>query len=231
MVYSLGALLALVAVQVSTVWAESPKLAGDVYTDPKGFFKIRPPADWTVEEYKSDPRGKVNFNWMEAGKKAQLKVLGAANPFADFDELVQDCKNGIERLRARMGGTYTVETTTLFGQKAALILMSLPSGFRQYQLQFIAAGNYYTLAYGTDQQLYEKYLPLAKASIETLEALPKQTKPEEGRAHTLQSKIRLAQLHLQIGRKDWALTAINEGLAIDPNNEELLKLKKEAEAK
>jgi len=217
--------------QITVVLAEPPRLAADIYTDPKGYFKIRPPADWTVEEYESDPRGKVNFNWFEGDKKVQLKVFGAANPFLNFDDLVQDCKNGIERLRARMGGSYTVETTTLFGHEAALILASLSNGFRQYQLQFIAAGNYYTLAFGTDQRLYDKYLTLAKASIETLEPVPKQTKPEEALAHTLQSKLRQAQLYLQVGKKDWALTAISEGLDIDPKNEELIRLKKQAEAR
>lgn len=225
-------LMILGAIQaIAVLAAEPPKLAPEVYTDPKGYFKIRPPVDWTIEEYKSDPRGKVNFNWMEGGKKAQLKAIGAQNPFVDFDELVQDCKNGMERVRARMGGTFTIETITLFGEKAALIVHSLPMGLHGYQVQFLAAGNYFTLAFsGTDKAIYDKYLPVFKASIETFEALPKATDPAEARKHTLQSKIRLAQLHLQIGRKDWALTAINEGLDIDPKNEELLRLKKEATA-
>lgn len=206
---------------------EAAKLANEIYTDPKGYFKIRPPAGWTVEEYTTDPRGKVNFNSTEGGKKIQLKVIGAQNPFVDFDEIVQDCQNGVERLRARMGGTYSVETITLFGQKAAMILTSWPNGFKQYQVQLIAEGNYYAMAYGTDQQVYEKCLPLAKVSMETLEALPKQAKSEEARAHTIATKIRLAQLYMQIGRKDWALTAVNEGLNLDPENKELLSLKKQ----
>ena len=206
-------------------------LANEVYTDPKGFFRIRPPKGWTLEEYKSDPRGKVNFNWTKGAKKVQLKLIGAANPFEDFGALVQDCKNGVERLRARMGGTYEVETITLLGQKAALILTSLPNGFRQYQVQLIVAGNYYMLAYGTDEQLYEKYLPLVKASMNTLVALSRDAKPAEARAHTVASKIRLARLYLEVGKKDWALTAINEGLAVEPSNSELLQLKKDLEKK
>ncbi len=207
------------------------KLANEVYTDPKGYFKIRPPAGWAVEEYAADPRGKVNFNCTEGGRKAQLKVIGAASPFADFDELFQGAENARERLRARVGGTHSVETTTLLGQKAALSLTSLANGFKQYLVELIAGGNQYALAFGTaDQEVYEKYLPLAKASMETLEPLPKAAKPEDARAHTIASKIRLAQVHMQIGRKDWALTAINEGLAIDPKNQQLLRLKKEAES-
>ena len=223
--------MVLGAAQVTAVLAaDPPKLASEVYTDPKGYFRIIPPADWTIQEYKSDARGKVDFNWLEAGKKAQLKAIGAANPFVDFDELIQDCKNGMERVRARMGGTFTIETITLFGDKAALIVHSLPMGLHGYQVQFLAAGNYFTLAFsGTDKGIYDKYLPVFKASIETFEALPKTADPAEARKHTLQSKIRLAQLYLQLGRKDWALTAINEGLTIDSKNEELLRLKKQAE--
>ena len=31
------------------------------YVDPKGYFKIVPPAQWKIEEYPQDPRGKVAF--------------------------------------------------------------------------------------------------------------------------------------------------------------------------
>ena len=206
-------------------------LASQVYSDPKGFFKIRPPAGWTLEEYKSDPRGKVNFNWNEGGKRAQLKVIAAANPFANFDALLQDCKNTMQRIEARYGATYKVEKTTLLSEKAAVIHTSLPNGFRQYQVQLLLAGNYYTFGYAApDQQLYDKYLLLAQASIQTLEALPRKAKPEEARAHVLASKIRLGHLYIEMGKKDWALTAINEGLDIDPKNDQLLQLKKDIAA-
>lgn len=208
---------------------EAAKLANEIYTDPKGYFKIRPPAGWTVEEHETDPRGKVNFNSTEGGKEIQLKVIGAANPLwtsTNSSKTVRMVLSAFVHAWAEHIAR-SVETITLFGQKAALILTSLPNGFKQYQVQLIAGGNYYTMAYGTDRQVYEKYLPLAKASMETLEALPKQAKPEETRDHTIATKIRLAQLYVQIGRKDWALTAVNEGLNFDPENKELLSLKKQ----
>jgi len=202
-------------------------LSSQVYTDPKGFFRIRPPAEWIVEEYKSEPRGKVNFNWVEGGRKAQLKLIGAANPFADFDALLQDCKNGIQAIQARWGATCEIKTTTLLGEKAVLILSSIPKlSFGQYQVQVLSGGSYYTVGYGGHDQVYDKYLSLAKLSIETLEALPRNAKPGEAQAHILASKIRIARLYTQIGKDDWALSAISEGLAIDPKNEELLQLRK-----
>ena len=208
---------------------EVAKLANQVYTDPKGFFKIRPPAGWTVEEYSADPRGKVNFNFIEGSMKIQLKLIASSNPFDNFEALLQDCQNGVERLRARMRGKYKVSAITFLNQKAVEVLMFLASGFKQRQVQLMAGGNYYTIVFGTHRQLYNKYLPLVKASMETLEILPKQAKSGEARAHIVASKIRLARLYIQIGRQDWALISINEGLTINPQNEELLRLKMEVE--
>ncbi len=205
------------------------RLANSVYVDPKDFFRIRPPEGWTMNEYRSDPRGKVDFNRRAGPKQVQLKVIGAANPFADFDALLQDCRNAVERLRARYGGTYRIETTKCAGTNAVLLLTSLPNGFKQYQVQLLAADSYYTLAYGTDKHLYDNYLPLAKAAMNTLEALPKGIKPDEARAHIVASKIRLARLFQGVGKNNWALTAVNEGLGVEASNAELRQLKQELE--
>ena len=213
--------------------AEKPRPFGDlankVYADPKGFFKIRSPQGWTVQEYKADPRGKVDFNRIEGAHKVQLKVIGAANPFADFDALLRDSRGQIERLRARVGGEYDLKIVTFCGQKAALLLIVLPSGFHQYNMQIIARGHYYTLAFGGHEKLYEKYLPLVRASMETLDPVATNVKPEDARAHIVASKIRLARLYAKVGKTRWARTAVKEGLSIDPQNTELLVLKRDLE--
>jgi endonuclease YncB( thermonuclease family) len=61
-------------------------------------------------------------------------------------------------------------------------------------------------------------------SIATFEALPKKLSAGDARALAVATKIRLARLYIEVGRRDWALTAVKEGLAIDPENKELLQL-------
>ena len=58
--------------------SDGDQLADKLYIDPKGYFKIRPPNGWSISEYSSDPRGKVDFNSSNSSVKAQLKIIGAS---------------------------------------------------------------------------------------------------------------------------------------------------------
>ncbi len=200
-------------------------LAPTIYSDPKGWFKIRPPGGWLINEYHSDPRGKVDFNSSNASPKAQLKIIGQTSPFAGFGDLFSDCKNGAERMRSRWGGTATVKEITKFNVKAAEIRFDVPGNFKQLQIQVLFGKNYYTFAFGGRPDQYDKYLEVALKSIDSFEPVFKEYSSNDAKTHIIASKIRTAELYLSIGRKDWASVVIDEGLNLDEKNRNLLDLR------
>jgi len=200
-------------------------LAQSVYSDPKGFFKIRPPEGWIIKEYPTDPRGKVDFNSSNAPPKAQLKVIGMASPFTDFDELLSDCRSGANRMQSRYGGSVVVNEITKFNVKAVEIIFSIPGIFKQLQHQILLGKNYYTFAFGGSPDQYDRYKTTALSSIDSFEPVFNEFSRGDALLHVIASKIRLAEVYLSIGRKDWALIVVEEGLSIDGQNKKLLELR------
>ncbi|MFX1487421.1 MAG: hypothetical protein ACFFBS_10080 [Promethearchaeota archaeon] len=200
------------------------QLSKTLYSDPKGFFRIRPPEGWLVNEYPSDPRGKVDFNSSNQPPRAQLKVIGQKSPFANFDELLQDCRNGAERVRAKFGGTFNVSKTTKYDVKAVETLWDVPAKFRQKAIHVLLGKNYYTFAFASPPELFEEKYAIVLMSMRTFEPL-QSSFSGTAESHIVASKIRTAEFYLQLGRKDWALAVIDEGLRFDKNNKKLLELK------
>ena len=93
------------------------------------------------------PRGKVDFNSSNTSSKAQLKIIGATSPFSDFNGLLTDCRNGAERMRARLGGTSSVKEINKFNVKAVEIRFDVPGKFKQLQIQVLLGKNYYTFCF------------------------------------------------------------------------------------
>jgi len=226
--------LALVAISVPTVVfaQQTPTpdnrdiaLSQTLYSDPKGFFKIRPPDGWFINEYSSDPRGKVDFNSSNTSSKAQLKIIGATSPFSDFSGLLTDCRNGAERMRARLGGTSSVKEISKFNVKAVEIRFDVPGKFKQLQIQVLLGKNYYTFAFGGSPDQFERHEKVVLRSIETFVPVFKESSGGDSTSHIIASKVRTAELYLSIGRKDWALVVVDEGLKFDKQNKKLLELK------
>ncbi|MDP2920338.1 MAG: hypothetical protein Q8O43_09000 [Dehalococcoidia bacterium] len=103
-------------------------LADTIYTDPKGYFKISAPAGWQSQDFKDDPRGKVRFICPEANNTI-VQVIGQANPFSDFEELVRDCQGGSDRIKSRFNASAAVEKTTFGDIPADKLPTTLRSGF------------------------------------------------------------------------------------------------------
>ncbi|MFA5411495.1 MAG: hypothetical protein WC321_06550 [Candidatus Omnitrophota bacterium] len=196
-----------------------------IYSDPKGFFKIQPPANWLINGYPSDTRGKVDFNSSSASPKAQLKIIGQASPFSDFSALLTDCRNGAERMRMRFGGKIAVNEIEKFNTKVAEVRYEIPGKFKQLQIQLLIGKSYYTLAFGGPPEQFDRYEKMALKSIDTFEPLLDQPRDINPAKHIVASKIRTAEAYLSAGRKDLAMVAINEGLEVDRENEKLLELK------
>jgi hypothetical protein len=200
-------------------------LSQNVYSDPNGFFKMRPPDGWYINEYPSDTRGKVDFNSSNTSSKAQLKIIGQTSPFSNFSGLLTDCRNGAERMRARIGGTSSVKEISKFNVKAVEIRFDVPGKFKQLQIQVLLGKNYYMFAFGGPPDQFDRHEKVVLRSIDTFEPLFKESSGSDAVSHIIISKIRTAELYLSIGRKDWALVVVDEGLELDKQNKKLLELK------
>lgn len=205
-------------------------LSEKVYNDPKGFYNIRPPESWNMQEFTDDPRGKVKFICTDAYNTV-LQVIGMASPFSNFEELVNDAEASAERLRLKLNASITIERTTFVNVPAVKMFVTIPGKLKQVQAQFLLGQNQYVLVYGAPPDKYEEFLSIAMMSFETFEPLLKNVTKEEAFRHTMASKLRTARLLIQADQKEYALTVINEGLQLDPNNKELAELKKQIEGK
>jgi len=200
-------------------------LAQTVYSDPKGFFKIRPPEGWIINEYPTDPRGKVDFNSSNASPKAQLKVIGQTRPSTDFDEFLTDIRIQTNRMQARAGGRVVINEVTKFNVRAVETVFSIPARFKQLQIHVLLGKNYYTFAFGGPPDQFEQCKTIALSSIESFEPIFSESSSDDVLLHIIASHIRKAEIYLSMGRKDWALIAVEEGLSIDGQNRKLLELR------
>jgi hypothetical protein len=200
------------------------KLASKPYLDPKGYFRIVPPDGWRIQEYPSDPRGKVAFVGPEAN--VDLRVLTNAVGFNTVDELVTYCQ-GIE---SRTGLSTNIERIE-FGGRPAVRRSFEAKGHKFYAIDFLVGAVDHNLMYGALAAAYATYLPLAQASMETYEAAARDTTSGDVTSHAVAKKLRLAQLMVDEGNYELALMYIKEGLEFSPQDARLLELKRQVEIK
>jgi hypothetical protein len=222
---ALGLFVAELASGQQAVLSDTP------YVDPKGFFKIVPPQGWSIKEYSADPRGKVDFDLAPGPLTAQLKVIGQISPYSGFEALLRDVELQLARMRERHGASTNVDKVTVDGEPAVRATIELPGKLKQLNLQMLRGKSHYTMAYGARPDLFDKYRPLVDKSIESFEPVAKEWSKEEAARHVAAGAIRRANLYIQLGRKDWALKAIEEGLAYSPGNKDLIALKKQIQAR
>lgn len=198
------------------------------YVDPNGFFKITPPAGWTTKKYPNDPRGKVKFIAPNV-RGVSLLIIGMATDMSSIEDVVASTKKSEANLKSKYksykpsGGHEIVDW---YGQVAVRGYFSLPNRFRQENLEFLVGKQYYNPSYAAPPSHFAKYKKQAMLSIRSLEPLLKNLSSDDARNHLVASKLRLANLNIQLGDHKVALRAIREGLEIDPGNEKLLSLKK-----
>lgn len=213
--------------------AKQSALAKQLYEDPKGYFQIRPPTGWRAEEYKNDPRGKVKFVCPE-NKNVTFLVTGMATGMRAFEELLSDSKQQAARSQAKyasLNATSSTEASTFQGSPAVKGSLALPGRVKQMSIELLRGNSYYMLSYAAPPDFYEKYLDAITQSIETFDALVKDVREIDAMASLVASKKRLAELNLQMGFLDVALRAVEEGLAVDPNNQDLKQLKQKIVSK
>jgi len=194
------------------------------YIDPKGYFKIVPPAGWKIQEFPQDTRGKVAFFAPETD--VDLRVLVNAVDFSTIDKLIAFCKD----VENRIGTTTNIEQITFCGRPAVRRTFQL-KGRKFYYIDFLVGKVDHNIAYSASLSKYEKYLPVIMKSIETYGPNFREISNKEVVDHIIAKNARLAQLMINDGNFDLASEFIKEGLDLSPKDPELLKLKIQIEEK
>ena len=200
------------------------QLANKRYVDPKGYFKIVPPAGWRSQEYPQDTRGKVVFISPESN--IDLRVLVNAVDFSTTEDLVGFCKD----IEKRIGINTNIERITFGGSPVVKRVFQF-KGQKFYAIDFLVGKVDHNLQYGGSPDKYDKYLSVAMKSMETYEPIMRDVSDKEMTKHLVAKNLRLAQLMIENGNFDLAMEFVKEGLEASPNDSELLKMKKQIEEK
>jgi len=195
------------------------------YVDPKGYFKIVPPAGWRIQEYPQDLRGKVAFINPESSN-IDLRVLVNAIDFSTVEELIAMCKD----VEKHYGIITNIEEITFSSGPAVRRSFHL-GGIKVYSIDFLVGKVKHNLQYAAPPNKYDKYLPVVMKSMETYEPVFRDISDQEVIKHLVAKKLRLAQLMTESGNFELALEYVKEGLDVSPKDADLLKLKKQIEDK
>ncbi len=220
-------IISLSVITSNVIGSEVDQLAGKRYSDPKGYFKIVPPAGWRTHEYPQDPRGKVAF--LGPKSNIELRVLVNAVDFGTTDALVRFCKDIEKRIgintnikRITFGGRPAVERTFRFIRF---------KGLKFYAIDFLVGKVDHNLQYGAPEHLFDKYRPIVLKSMETYEPVLRKLTDDQAIKHAVAKKYRLAQLMMELGNLQLALDYVKEGLEIASKDIKFLKLKQQIEDK
>ncbi|MBC8459731.1 MAG: peptidylprolyl isomerase [Deltaproteobacteria bacterium] len=194
------------------------------YIDPKGYFKIVPPAGWRIQEYPQDQRGKVAF--IGPGSNIDLRVLVNAVDFSTIEELIAFCKNVEKRIR-----TNTNIKRINFDGRSAVERTFEFKGQKLYYIDFLVGKVDHNLAFSASANKYNNYHSVVMKSMETYEPILHDVSDQEVIKHVVAKKFRLGQLMIQNGSYELALEFVKEGLEVSPTDPNLLKLKQQIEYK
>lgn len=200
------------------------QLSKTLYSDPKGFFRIRAPEGWRVQDYPQDPRGKVGFH--EPSNQATLRALTQVVDITDLSELIQHLRN----MEKQVGSQMNIEPI-IFNKmpavKADAILTISGIASKYLWINFLLDGVQHNLQYSAEPKHFDKHYSIAWKSMLSYEPLKRKTpsSTEEARKHEAAKWIRLANISIEMGKTQAAKQAVAAGLEVDPQNTELKKLK------
>jgi len=201
-------------------------LSENVYIDPKGFFKIRPPAGWIIKEYSDDPRGKVDFQSSTTKPLAQIKIIAQISKFNSLEEAIEVERIGHERTKSRLKQSgmdlkVTTEITTKWGNRVIKDVSIVPGILKQEVISMLINNNYYIIGYASTPDLFNSYYTIAMKSINTFKPVAKKGGAKEAEQHAIASIIRRAQIYIQMGQKETAIKLLKEGMEAYPGNNKL----------
>ena len=202
----------------TSVNSASGELAKKRYVDPNNFFTIVPPAQWEIQKYPKEQRGKVAF--LAATKRVELRVLAAAVDFDTIDELI----SGSKAIEERIGESTNIKKVT-FNGRPAISRSFIFNGTKLLLYDFLVGNIHYNIQFGALPSDFPKFHSLAIKSMATYEPLLRSGSSDEILEHTLAGDRRLAELLIEMGRMDMASEYIEEGLKLAPSDTHLIKLK------
>lgn len=194
-------------------------LAKNRFVDPNGFFKIVPPAEWQIQTYPEDPRGKVAFI---GPADFELRILAKGLEYNSFEEMMEELK-GIEKGIEVNTNIEKIVFTDIPAVKRVFIF----KGLKMLFIDFMIGNTSHNLMYSSSPNNFEKYLSLAWESLNTYEPTLRGVSAEDVKNHSIARSVRLSTIFFEQGNYDLALELIKEGLDVEPNNAKLLILKKE----
>jgi len=203
-------------------------LSNKEYKDPKGYFSIFPPADWTIKEFPNDTRGKVHFI---KNDNNNLMILVKAIPQESLQELYEYCLGeGKDKLvsmgaknlkfnKMNIGGIDLIKRT--FAVKDSKCIM----------VDYYLNGVNHNIFYSAPSDEFEDYISIVESSILTYNPILFKIKPEDEKFHNLQSRRRVAKLLFEMGEYKQAKLFVEDGFKISPNDSVLLEIKNNIDQK
>jgi hypothetical protein len=192
------------------------------YTDPKGFFKITPPAGWLIQEYPKDPRGKVVFM---ATHYVGLCILAMGVNFDTYESLLQ----WAEAMEKKVGIDTNIQKI-LFLERTAIRRNYTFNKVNFLAVDFIEGNIKHNLQYSGASDDFSKYFDVAMKSINTYKPIFHYLSNEEIKNHEVGHALRLVQISHQKGDLKAALEILKKALEMSPKNIELLKMKEKIES-
>ena len=193
------------------------------YADRNLFFTIVPPANWRIEKYPEEKRGKAAFIATE--KQVELRVLAAVVDFDSIEGLISGAKN----IEKNIGMDTHITEVSFYGRPA--IKRSFESnGVRLLVYDFLLGNVHHNIQFGAPSSVFSKHHSLAVRSMETYDPLLRTVDEKEALEHALAGKRRLAELSIEMGRMDMASDYINDGLELSPSDPALKALEAKLES-
>jgi hypothetical protein len=167
---------------------------------------------------------KVAFTALESN--VDLRILINAVDFTTIDELVNWCKD----VEKKTGLKTNIERIDFYGRQAVKRSFET-KGLKLFLIDFLVGSVDHNIQFGAPVNSFQKYLTIISSSIETYEAKIRTVTSKEMDQHFVAKKTRLAQLMIENGNLDLAFVYVKEGLAVSPDDQKLLELKRIIESK
>jgi hypothetical protein len=196
------------------------------YSDPKGHFRIAPPAGWRLQAYPDDPRGKVAFTAPDG--RSDLRVLVKAVDIADMESLLSN----LRQIEQQLGVSTHIEPLVFNGLpafKRTAVVQIQGVTHRFLMVDLLIDGYSHSLQYGSSPEQFDQHYAAAWKNMLTYTPLRRAQAgtPEEAQRHEAAKWLRLARIALDMNNRSAAVEAVAAGLAADSGNAELQKLQKE----
>lgn len=117
----------------------------DAYRDGKGFFTFTPPGGWILQEFRDEPRNKVQCQSPDGEAVIGIIVRPREGTFQDVIEGQEGFLNTQRKFFPE--NKYIMSDTFVCGSKASKIEMEAPGGMKQDIYVFLSGDLYFNITY------------------------------------------------------------------------------------